>query len=105
MAEHTLYWQQTDSHLIDSWEFQFQRVGSDEWEWVFSVSPVDGCECFQATVSLPDSALLVRSRAVGEEGVSPWSKHLPIHLPEPSFGLTLALGLLGLIVARQRRGA
>ena len=35
----TLYWQQGQSHLVDSWEFQFQRVGSEEWEWVIRVDP------------------------------------------------------------------
>lgn len=109
MAEHTLYWQQTDSHLIDSWEFQFQRVGSDEWEWVFRVDPIDDClECFQAVVELPETALLVRSRAVGPDGTSAWSKHLPVYLPEPSFGLALALCILASLLtsfARSRYGS
>ena len=103
MAEHTVYWYQQDSHLIESWEFQFQRVGSEEWEWVFSVSPVDDCECFQATVALPDSALLVRSRSVGPDGTSAWSKHLPIYLPEPGFGMMIGLSLLALLLVRKRK--
>ena len=82
----TLYWQQGQSHLVDSWEFQFQRVGSDEWEWVIRVERVDDClECFQAVVELPATALLVRSRAIGSEGPTGWSQHLPVYLPEVDF--------------------
>ena len=85
MPEKTLYWQQPQSQLINSWEFQFQRAGSNEWEWVLRVEPVDDClECFQAIVEIPQSALLIRSRAVGDDGYSVWSNHLPVHLPEPS---------------------
>ena len=84
MPLQTLYWHQPQSHLIDSWEFQFQNVGSEGWEWVYRVEPVDDCEeCFQAVVELPATAQFVRSRAVGEEGVSPWSTHLPVYAPEP----------------------
>lgn len=101
MPSHTLYWQQPQSHLIDSWEFQFQRVGSDGWEWVYRVEPVDDCaECFQAVVELPATALLVRSRAVGDQGTSAWSKHLPIHLPEPGFANALLIGALWFALLR-----
>ena len=95
MPEKTLYWQQPDSHLIESWEFQFQRVGSDEWEDVLRVDPVDDClECFKAIVELPETAIFVRSRAVGPDGTSAWSKHLPVYLPEPGFAAALLLGAL-----------
>jgi hypothetical protein len=94
----TLYWQQPQSHLVNSWEFQFQRVGSEEWEWVIRVEPVDDClECFQAVVELPETALLVRSRAVGAQGPTGWSNHLPVYLPEFEFGVGLAACILALI--------
>jgi hypothetical protein len=100
----TLYWQQPQSHLVNSWEFQFQRVGSEEWEWVIRVEPVDDClECFQAVVELPETALLVRSRAVGAQGPTGWSNHLPVYLPEADFSAGLGVCLLllfGLIRAR-----
>ena len=95
VAEHTLYWQQSDSSSIHTWEFQFQRAGSSSWEWVYRVEPVDDCEqCFQAVVELPDAALFVRSRAVGAHGTSAWSKHLPVHLPEPGVATAILIGVL-----------
>jgi hypothetical protein len=101
VPRHTLYWQQSQSHLIESWEFQFQRVGSDGWEWVYRVEPVDNCaECFQAVVELPATALLVRSRAIGEQGASAWSKHLPIYLPEPGFTNALLIGVIWFALLR-----
>ena len=104
MPLQTLYWHQPQSHLIDSWEFQFQNVGSESWEWVYRVEPVDDCqECFQAVVELPATAQFVRSRAVGEEGVSPWSTHLPVYAPEPSLVASLIVGALLLAWARRIR--
>ena len=94
----TIYWQQTEPNLVDSWEFQFLRVGSNEWEWVIRVEPVDDClECFQAVVELPETALLVRSRAVGEDGPSEWSNHLPVYLSEPGIALGAAICVLFLL--------
>lgn len=104
----TLYWQQLQSHLVDSWEFQFQRVGSEEWEWVTRVDPVDDCleccsECFQAVVELPETALLVRSRALGDEGPTLWSDLLPVYLPEPAFTLGAAVGILFILYISGRK--
>ena len=100
MPEKTLRWQQAQAHLIESWEFQFQRVGSDEWEGVLPSDPVvDNCvECFRAVVELPETALLVRARAVGPEGTSPWSEQLPVYLPEPGFAAALFLSVLWFVM-------
>tara|TARA_Y100000361_G_scaffold3241_1_gene2837 strand:+ start:1262 stop:1621 length:360 start_codon:yes stop_codon:yes gene_type:complete len=104
MPRYELFWHQPQSDEIDSWEFQFQRAGSDEWEWVFSVHPVDDClECFQAFVEIPASTILVRSRAKGDLGYSPWSKHLPIDLPEPGITASLLVGALFLAFTGSRR--
>ena len=94
MPLHTIYWQQQDPITVDSWEFQFQRIGSNQWEWVFRVEPVDGCiNCFQAVVELPRTALLVRSRSISNEIPSVWSNQLPVYLPEPSFGLSIIIAV------------
>ena len=103
MPDHTVYWHQPDSALVDAWEFQFQRLGSNEWEWVLSISPVDGCECFAATISVPEDALLVRSRSVNADGASEWSNRLPIYLTEPSFVSSIALCVLAFVLARSFR--
>ena len=94
----TLYWNQQESHLVDGWEFQFQEVGSEEWHWVIRVDPVDNClECFQAVVELPETAILVRSRALGDQGPTAWSTHLPVYLPEPNFEAGIGLAALALL--------
>lgn len=104
MPQHELFWHQPQSDQINSWEFQFQRAGSEEWEWVFSVQPVDNClECFQAFVEIPESAIFIRSRAEGDLGYSAWSKHLPIHLPEPGITVSLLVGLLFLAFTESLR--
>ena len=102
MPQKEIFWHQPNSDEVNSWEFQFQRIGSDEWEWVFSVQPVDDClECFQAFVEVPETALLIRSRAVGDEGYSVWSNHLPIYLPEPSISIGLLFCSLFLIAYKR----
>jgi len=105
MPLRTVYWQQTQPELVDFWEFQFQRVGSNEWEWVIQVDPVDDClECFQAVVELPNTAILVRSRAVGMEGPTGWSNQLPVYSPEPAFTLGAAIGILFILyISGQRK--
>ena len=92
----TVHWHQAEPEQVNAWEFQFQRVGSQEWEWVQRVDPVDGCvDCFQATVELPRTALLVRSRSIGSVEVSEWSRVLPVHsVPEPGFTIALMIGVL-----------
>ena len=90
----TIYWQQQEHELVDSWEFQFQRVASNEWEWVIRVEPVDDClDCFQAVIELPANALLVRSRSISNEIQSVWSNELPVYLPEPFFGSGIAIAV------------
>ena len=87
----TAHWYQEDAPLVDSWEFQFLRVGSNEWEWVQRVEPTDLCDwCFQATLELPETAILIRSRAVVGDGHSQWSEEKTA-LPEldPTIGLAL----------------
>ena len=102
MPDFTIHWHQDMPEQVNAWEFQFQRVGSREWEWVQRVDPVDGCvDCFQATVELPRTALLVRSRSIGSQEASEWSRELSVHyLPEPSFTTALLLGLLFLAIKR-----
>lgn len=89
---------------VSVWEFQFQSVGSREWEFVQRVEPVDGCvDCFQATVELPRTALLVRSRSIGSVEVSEWSRELPVHaLPEPGFTAALLIGVLWIALAKHK---
>ena len=102
MPDFTIHWHQDMPEQIGTWEFQFQRVGSREWEWVQRIDPVDGCvDCFQATVELPRTALLVRSRSISTDVFSAWSRELPVHsLPEPSFTTALMLGVLLLAIKR-----
>lgn len=103
MPEHVVRWHQPQPETVDSWEFQFQRVGNDDYEWVLHVEPVDGCvNCFEAIVELPDTALFVRSRSVGPTGESEWSVPMPVHpLPEPGFGMMIGLSLLALLLVRK----
>lgn len=110
MPEHVVRWHQPQPENVDSWEWQFQRVGSDDFEWVVRVDPVDGClDCYEAVITLPETALFVRSRSVGQTGESPWSHPLPVHpVPEPSFGSALALCILASLLtsfARSRYGS
>ena len=102
MPDYIAHWHQSHPEEVIAWEFQFQRVGSNEWEWVQRVDPVDGCvDCFQATVELPRTALLVRSRSIGSVEASEWSQELPVHaVPEPGFTSALVLGLLFLAIKR-----
>ena len=96
MPEHVVRWHQPQPENVDAWEWQFQRVGSDDFEWVVRVEPVDGCpDCFEAIVELPDTALFVRSRSIGQAGTSQWSHPLPVH-PVPELGFATAL-LIGAI--------
>ena len=99
-----LHWHQFAPEQVNAWEFQFQRVGSREWEWVQRVDPVDGCvDCFQATVELPRTALLVRSRSIGSVEVSAWSRELQVHsVPEPGFTAALLIGVLWLALRPAR---
>ena len=77
---------------MDSWEFQFMQPGGS-WQWVMRVEPVDGCaSCFEARASIPESAFLMRSRSVGEGGVSAWSE--PLTVPEPGFLTAMLLGAM-----------
>ncbi len=96
MPDYIIHWHQINPEQVTAWEFQFQLAGSREWEWVQRVDPVDGCvDCFQATVELPRTALLVRSRSIGSAEVSEWSKESPVHaVPEPSVTLALLIGVL-----------
>ena len=75
MPDATIHWHQVNSVDVSSWEFQFQRVGSEGWEWVQRVEPTDGCpECFQAVIEIPRDAILVRSRGIGVGGIEgEWS--------------------------------
>lgn len=67
---------------------------------------MDDClECFQAFVEIPESAIFIRSRAQGDLGYSPWSNHLPVHLPEPSVTAGLLICLLALIFTRGKNGS
>ena len=92
MPDFIARWHQFESENVNSWEFQFQRVGSDEWEWVQRVEPVDGClDCFEAIVEIPDTAILVRSRAIGTDGISVWSDSKSV--PEPGFAISIAIGI------------
>ena len=100
-----MHWHQAQPEQVTAFEFQFQRVGSREWEWVQRVQdPADGCvECFQATVELPRTALFVRSRSIGSVEVSEWSRELPVHaLPEPGFTAALLIGVLWLALAKHK---
>ena len=106
MPDFTVHWHQSNPDDVVAWEFQFQRVGagSDGWEWVQRVtSEVDDClDCFQAIVSIPRTALFVRSRGVGEWADSDWSN--PLHvMPEPSFSLMLCVSILALLLAHRSR--
>ena len=97
MPDWTIHWHQIEPEQVNAWEFQFQRVGSREWEWVQRVQDsAAGCvDCFQATVELPRTALLVRSRSIGSAEVSEWSKESPVHaVPEPSVTLALLIGVI-----------
>ena len=81
---------------MQHWEFQFQRVGSDQWEWVQHTEPVDGCiECWQSVVSVPRTAILVRSRAISSDVESDWSNSMSA-LPEPGVAVALAVGVIAL---------
>ncbi len=104
MPNFIVHWHQIEPEQVNAWEFQFQRVGSQEWEWVQRIDPVDGCvEFFQATVELPRTALLVRSRSIGSVEVSAWSRELPVHaLPEPGFTAALLIGVLWLALRPAR---
>ena len=102
MPDATVHWHQEDAPMIDSWEFQFQRVGGD-WEWVQRVEPVDGCEfCLQAVLELPRTAILVRSRAVSGGLESDWSGSISA-LPEPYLTAGLAICVLALVLLSRRR--
>ena len=100
MPDFILHWHQIAPEQVTAWEFQFQRVGSQEWEWVQRVDPVDGCvDCFQATVELPRTALLVRSRSIGSVEVSEWSRELPVYsVPEPILVTAIMLGVLWIAI-------
>ena len=102
MPNFMVHWHQEQPIEVTSWEFQFQRVGSREWEWVQRVDPVDGCaDCFQANVELPRTALLVRSRSLGIGIESEWSNQIQVHsLPEPSLTTALIVGALWLAILR-----
>ena len=102
MPEHVVRWHQPQPENVDAWEFQFQRVGSDDFEWVVRVEPVDGClDCYEAVITLPETALFVRSRSVGPTGESQWSHALPVHaVPEPGITTALLIGALWFALLR-----
>ena len=102
MPEHVVRWHQAEPENVDAWEFQFQRVGNDDYEWVVRVEPVDGCvNCFEAIVELPETALFVRSRSVGPTGESEWSVPMPVHpVPEPGFTTALLIGAIWFALLR-----
>jgi len=91
-----IYWHQEDSSSVQLWEWQFQRVGSSNWEWVQHSEPVDECiECWQSVISVPRTAILVRSRAISFDVKSDWSNSMSA-LPEPSVAVALAVGVIAL---------
>lgn len=97
LPDFTAHWYQKNSQLVDSWEFQFLRVGSSEWEWAQRVEPADLCVgCFQASLALPDAAILIRTRAVIGDGRSQWSNEMTT-LPEPDFSVGVAMCAIVLI--------
>jgi len=103
MREQVVRWHQADADLIESWEFQFQRVGSTQWEWVAGVSPAEPCvDCFQATVVVPDDALFLRSRSIAVGVESEWSNQTSVVLPEPTFTVGLFVCVLLLAWIKKR---
>lgn len=90
-----VHWHQANPDSVSLWEFQFSRIGTD-WHWVTQAHPVDGCDdCFEATVTVPDDALFVRSRAVGiDGGVSDWTPRFA--LPESDTTALLFFGVIWL---------
>lgn len=103
MPDYTVHWHQSQPEEVIAWEFQFQQIGSNEWQWVQRVEPVDNCEdCFQAIMQIPRTAFLVRSRSVGISESSAWSKEIQVHiLPEPEITISLLLGSLFLILIKK----
>lgn len=102
MPDYTAHWHQSQPEEVIAWEFQFQQVGSNEWQWVQRIDPVDNCEnCFQAILQVPRTAFLIRSRSVGINEQSDWSKEMQISLPEPQVGISLLLGFLFLILIKK----
>ena len=107
MPDATIHWHQVNSVDVSSWEFQFQRVGSEGWEWVQRVEPTDGCpECFQAVVEIPRDAIMIRSRGIGVGGIEgEWSDGMSA-MPEPSLATGLAICSAAIVLlARGRRWA
>ena len=109
MPFQTVYWYQKDSHFVDSWEFQYRLIGTDEWGWVPYAAEANSwseCqECFQTQMDLPEDHIMLRARAVGEMGNSIWSENLPIYLPEPDLNAAVSAALLfilALIAARMK---
>ena len=98
MPIQTVYWYQKDSHLVDSWEFQYRLIGTDEWGWVpyaDEAHPWSECQgCFQAQMDLPEDHVILRARAVSEVETSLWSDDLAVYLPEPDLGAALCAAIL-----------
>ena len=99
MPNFNFHWHQSNAEEVNGWEWQFQVVGSREWQFVQQVDLVDGCaNCFQVTVELPRTAVLVRGRAIGLEDFSEWSKESPVHLPEPILVTAIMAGVLWIAI-------
>ena len=96
VPEYIVRWHQEDPAQVDAWEFQFSQTGN-EWRWVISVDPVEGCvDCFEARILADAEVSYVRSRSIGPGGISEWSK--PIALPEPTTSAQLVIGVLWLLL-------
>lgn len=103
MPDFTVRWHQDLPEEVTAWEFSFQRVGGD-WEFVQRVGPSDLCiDCFEAVIELPRTALLVRSRAIGFDGIGEWSRQIPAYSPEPGFGMMISLSVLALLLVYRLR--
>ena len=89
MPVHSFKWAQKDYDQVSSWEFQYSPNGL-AWYWVESAGAASECSnCYEADIELPNSVMMVRSRAVVPTGFSEWS--IPQYLPEPLLSLPLLL--------------
>lgn len=99
MPEYNAKWSQEKSEEVNYWEFQHSINGID-WHWIQHVEPIQDCDdCFQAIITVSEQTLLIRARAIGDNGTSEWSNVK--YLPEPVSPIALPLLLFFLIILRK----
>lgn len=102
MPQHRIAWDQKNPTPEMYWEFQYQDLGSDQWNWVLSTDPASSCyTCFETLVEVPVTAAAIRSRSAEGGLFSDWSN--AITLPEPPVSVALTAAIAMTLVAHRFR--